>query len=97
MDRGAATSASPSVSHETPEPVSYSYSQFYIIFALASMYVGMLMTGWGDGKMQKDMIDIGWTSVYVKLGCSWLSAAVYVWYGICLVYVLTSDVACSVP
>ena len=30
------------------EPVSYSYSQFYLVFALASMYIAMLMTGWGS-------------------------------------------------
>ena len=73
------------------EPVSYSYTQFYVIFALASMYVGMLMTGWGDGKMQKDMIDIGWPSVYVKLACSWLSACVYVWT-LCAPMILTDRV-----
>jgi len=49
------------------------------------------MTGWGDGKMQKDMIDIGWPSVYVKLACSWLSACVYVWT-LCAPMILTDRV-----
>lgn len=77
MDRCASTSDD--ADDKDREPVSYSYVQFYLVFALASMYVGMLMTGWGDGKLQKDMIDIGWPSVYVKLACSWLSASVFVW------------------
>ena len=72
-------------------PVSYSYSRFYLMYMLASMYVGMLMTGWGDGKMQKDMIDVGWPSVYVKLACSWLSAGVYVWT-LCAPMILTDRV-----
>lgn len=28
-------------------PVTYNYSFFHLIFALASMYIAMLMTGWG--------------------------------------------------
>jgi len=79
MDRGHGQRDEEDARDSSVQPVSYSYVQFYLIFALASMYVGMLMTGWGDGKMQKDMIDIGWPSVYVKLACSWLSAGVYVW------------------
>ena len=35
------------------EPVSYSYSQFYLVFALASCYIAMLMTGWGSGAEAK--------------------------------------------
>jgi len=87
-DREAARRGEVDAGESSVQPVSYSYTQFYLIFALASMYVGMLMTGWGDGKMQKDMIDIGWPSVYVKLACSWLSAGVYVWT-LCAPMVLT--------
>lgn len=35
------------------EPVSYDYCQFYCVFALASMYVAMLMTGWGSDAVEK--------------------------------------------
>lgn len=61
------------------DPVTYNYVQFYTIFALASMYTGMLMTGWGSGMIQKDMIDVGWTSVYVKTAAQWAAAALYMW------------------
>ena len=39
----------------------------------------MLMTGWGSGTIQKDMIDVGWTSVYVKTAAQWVAAALYIW------------------
>ena len=35
------------------EPVTYNYAQFYLVFALASMYIAMLMTGWGSGAEAK--------------------------------------------
>jgi serine incorporator 1/3 len=60
-------------------PVSYSYLQFYLVFALASMYLAMLMTGWGSGGEQKDQIDVGWTSVWVKTISSWAAAGLYCW------------------
>jgi hypothetical protein len=60
-------------------PVSYSYLQFYLVFALASMYLAMLMTGWGSGGEQKDQIDVGWTSVWVKTLSSWAAAGLYCW------------------
>jgi len=61
------------------EPVTYNYAQFYVIFALASMYIAMLMTGWGSGKVQKDLIDVGWPSVWVKTVSSWVAALLYLW------------------
>lgn len=61
------------------EPASYNYSFFHLIFALASMYIGMLMTGWGTGAEEKEMIDVGWASVWVKIGAMWLIGLVYTW------------------
>lgn len=62
-----------------PKPVSYNYSMFHLIFALASMYIAMLMTGWGSDEQEKDRIDIGWTSVWVKMCSLWVTAAMYTW------------------
>eukprot|EP00890_Picochlorum_soloecismus_P000604 jgi/Picsp_1/1544/NSC_05022-R1_probable serine incorporator-like len=61
------------------EYVTYNYTQFYLIFALASMYVGMLMTGWGSGTVEKDLIDVGWTSVAVKTAAQWIAVILYSW------------------
>lgn len=76
MDRGTDDHES---KMQKSKPVSYNYTQFYIIFALASMYVGMLMTGWGTGTIQKDLIDVGWTSVAVKTAAQWVAAGLYMW------------------
>eukprot|EP00899_Mesostigma_viride_P008524 jgi/Mesvir1/17673/Mv01372-RA.1 len=59
---------------------AYNYSFFHVIFALASMYVGMLLTGWGGADSPtKDTIDIGWRSVWVKVAAQWITAAMYLW------------------
>jgi len=61
------------------EPITYNYSFFHLIFALASMYIAMLMTGWGAVEQEKDRLDVGWTSVWVKTGAEWLTALLYTW------------------
>lgn len=61
------------------DKVTYNYSFFHFVFALASMYIAMLMTGWGTGAEERDLIDVGWTSVWVKLVSSWLTAILYSW------------------
>lgn len=60
-------------------PVSYNYSFFHLIFALASMYIAMLMTGWGAVEQEKDRLDVGWTSVWVKTAAEWVTALLYAW------------------
>ena len=61
------------------ELVTYNYSFFHLIFALASMYIAMLMTGWGTGAEERDLIDVGWTSVWVKVVAQWATVALYAW------------------
>lgn len=60
-------------------PITYNYSFFHLIFALASMYIAMLMTGWGAVEQEKDRIDVGWTSVWVKVSAQWATALLYTW------------------
>lgn len=60
-------------------PVSYSYSFFHLIFALASMYSAMLLSGWTSTSESSDLIDVGWTSVWVRICTEWVTAALYVW------------------
>lgn len=65
-------------------PVAYNYSFFHLVFALASMYIAMLMTGWGgpdqsgsgggDGR-----VGVGWASVAVKAGAAAAAALLYCW------------------
>ncbi|EFJ42217.1 hypothetical protein VOLCADRAFT_83749 [Volvox carteri f. nagariensis] len=61
-------------------PVTYNYSFFHLIFALASMYIAMLMTGWGTvAQVRKDRIDVGWASVWVKPAAEWVTGLLYMW------------------
>lgn len=62
------------------QPVSYSYTFFHLIFALASMYSAMLLTGWTSSTSgSSELIDVGWTSVWVRVCTEWVTAALYVW------------------
>ncbi|KAK8585632.1 hypothetical protein V6N13_050605 [Hibiscus sabdariffa] len=60
-------------------PVSYSYSFFHLIFALASMYSAMLLSGWTSSSDSTDLIDVGWTSVWVRICTEWVTAGLYIW------------------
>ncbi|KAK9992492.1 hypothetical protein SO802_027477 [Lithocarpus litseifolius] len=60
-------------------PVSYSYMFFHLIFALASMYSAMLLSGWTSSSESSDLIDVGWTSVWVRICTEWVTAALFVW------------------
>jgi len=65
---------------DDPTPVAYSYSFFHLIFALASMYIAMIMTEWGDrAKEAEGEVDIGWSSVWVKVVSLWITALLYIW------------------
>ncbi|POO02290.1 Serine incorporator/TMS membrane protein [Trema orientale] len=60
-------------------PVSYSYTFFHLIFALASMYAAMLLSGWTNSSESSDLIDVGWTTVWVRICTEWVTAGLYVW------------------
>ena len=103
--RGADEAAQAAKAAEDLTPVSYNYSFFHLVFALASMYLAMLMTGarnslpiflarfrmpvqrderscmkgWGTGAEERDLIDVGWFSVWVKFVTQWATAATYCW------------------
>lgn len=62
------------------KPVTYSYFFFYLIFALASMYSAMLLTGWSASTSgSSEQINVGWTSVWIRICTQWTTAALYVW------------------
>jgi hypothetical protein len=62
-------------------PIPYHYSFFHMVFALASMYIAMVMTGWGlaDAAVEVDVVDVGWGSVVVKLIAVLFAAGLYTW------------------
>ncbi|CAL5225424.1 g8239 [Coccomyxa viridis] len=82
MSRAARTADEAEAASKAAEdmtPVTYNYSFFHFVFALASMYLAMLMTGWGTGAEEKDLIDVGWFSVWVKFVTQWVTVAMYCW------------------
>jgi len=61
-------------------PVTYSYSFFHVIFALASMYSAMLLTGWTSSTTDGEkLIGVGWHTVWVRICTEWITAALYIW------------------
>jgi serine incorporator 1/3 len=48
-------------------PVSYSYSFFHLIFALASMYSAMLLSGWTSTSESSDL-----GSDWHRMGYCWV-------------------------
>lgn len=61
------------------KPVTYNYSFFHLVFALASAYIAMLLTGWGQGAEERGLMDIGWASVTMKLMTQWATGLMYMW------------------
>ena len=61
-------------------PVSYNYTFFHTIFALAACYVAMMLTAWASPEaMTSDRIDVGMTSMWMKVASQWAIVALYVW------------------
>jgi len=61
------------------EEVSYSWSFFHFMFALASLYVMMTLTNWykPDGDSKKLIENDG--SMWIKIISSWVCVALYTW------------------
>ncbi|KAI9309173.1 serine incorporator/TMS membrane protein [Cunninghamella echinulata] len=67
----------------------YSYSFFHFIFAIAAMYVAMLLTNWNTITMEEmtkpgedgDFVRIGqsYTAVWVKIVSGWICFFIYGW------------------
>ena len=39
----------------------------------------MLLTGWGLGAEQAELMDVGWPSVWMKLVTQWATGLLYAW------------------
>jgi hypothetical protein len=82
LETGGGDSDSASFNDNDDEEVSYNYSFFHLIYALASMYVAMLLTDWnwvtlGDDKHV--LIGKSWTATWVQIITSWIALLLYVW------------------
>uniref|UniRef100_K3ZLM8 Serine incorporator n=1 Tax=Setaria italica TaxID=4555 RepID=K3ZLM8_SETIT len=53
---------------ESEDDVPYGYGFFHFVFAMGSMYFGMLFVGWDTHHiMEKWSIDVSWTSAWVHI------------------------------
>ena len=62
------------------EPVSYNWSVFHFVFALATLYVMMTLTNWSsrsDASIEK--INANLSAVWIKIISAWLCGALYIW------------------
>jgi hypothetical protein len=66
----------------------YSYSFFHFVFAIAAMYVSMVLTNWNTIKFEDtiphdngDLVRIGqsYTAVWVKIVSGWICHIIYIW------------------
>ncbi|KAG1371003.1 putative serine incorporator [Cocos nucifera] len=80
LEEGEVESGKDDKKESEARPVTYSYTFFHLTFALASMYSAMLLTGWTSSTSDSsELIDVGWTSVWVRICTEWATAALYIW------------------
>lgn len=46
---------------------------------LPALDLAACAAGWGTGAEEKDLIDVGWFSVWVKFVTQWVTVATYCW------------------
>ena len=61
------------------EGVSYNWSLFHLMFALATLYVMMTLTNWYSPGNDISAISGNMSAVWVKIVSSWLCAGIYIW------------------
>lgn len=71
-----------SVVDNEQEEVLYNWSQFHLTFALASLYISMVLTDWmviHDGTEAGLMVGRGDASLWVKVVSCWVCVLLYIW------------------
>jgi hypothetical protein len=82
----SSSSSSASDSHSDDAVASISnrqYRRFYLVMSVASMYLCMLLTNWGnqqtvDDPAQRD-VGMGKQNMWIRIGSQWAVIALYVW------------------
>jgi len=59
--------------------VSYSWSLFHIMFALATLYMMMTLTNWYSPSGDLSSFSSNSAAMWVKITSSWLAGAIYLW------------------
>ncbi|KAF5725986.1 serine incorporator [Tripterygium wilfordii] len=63
---------------QAEDDIPYGYGFFHFVFATGAMYFSMLLIGWNTHHtIKRWTIDVGWTSVWVRIVNEWLAVCVY--------------------
>ena len=77
---GSSNGGENAASEDEAEGVTYNWSLFHIMFALATLYIMMTLTNWySPGNTTIETISANMSAVWVKIISSWLCCAIYVW------------------
>merc|ERR1712216_960051 len=71
----------PSSDDGTRETHPAAATYFHLVFASASMYAAMALVGWQRvlNDVERNALDAGWGSVWVKIGAAAVAGALYAW------------------
>lgn len=64
---------------EDDQKVSYNWSLFHLMFALATLYAMMTLTNWYDPSSDINSFAVNNSSMWVKIISSWICAVMYGW------------------
>ncbi|KAL1923159.1 uncharacterized protein VTP21DRAFT_9535 [Calcarisporiella thermophila] len=71
------------VKDDEKQGCAYNYSFFHGIFAIAAMYVAMLLTNWNtlESGTEEDLVRVGqsYAAMWVKVVSSWICVGLYGW------------------
>ncbi|ORZ41320.1 serine incorporator/TMS membrane protein [Catenaria anguillulae PL171] len=83
LSSGSSSSSSRSTDDDETQQVNYSYSFFHFTFAIASFYLGVLVTDWityaSDEVLALPVALRSLAPVWVKLGSGWMVIMLYLW------------------
>jgi len=81
-DNGEGSNADPEANKvwdNEEDEVAYSWSLFHAMFALATLYIMMTLTQWGNPGSDLASMSSNSAAVWVKIVSSWLCAGLYIW------------------
>lgn len=66
-------------SDDEAEKITYNWSFFHFVFALASLYIMMTLTNWYSPNSTLKTLNANSASMWVKIVSSWLCILLYIW------------------
>lgn len=78
---GGGGAAAPALGSDGGAPLPYRPDVFHLVYALASMYMAMLLTDWRVPSRTQgfEVRGSGWASMWVMMAAKWFCEALYLW------------------